>query len=97
MKKHELVNAVWDELDYPRPSKRFVEASIDSMFTHIAKGLKPGRRLSDRKFSYRGFGALRVVKRPARRGTNPRTHEPLDIPAKLTVVFKPSRSFFYRY
>jgi DNA-binding protein HU-beta len=37
-----------------------------------------------------GFGSFTVVKRAARMGINPRTKEPLHIPARKVVRFKPS-------
>lgn len=39
-----------------------------------------------------GFGTLEVVKRRARRGRNPATGEKIELPAKHTLVFRPSRA-----
>lgn len=39
----------------------------------------------------RGFGTFKIKKRAARRARNPRTGEPVDIPAKYVPAFKPSR------
>lgn len=36
-----------------------------------------------------GFGSFKVKQRKARRLTNPRTHEPMNVPAKNVVVFEP--------
>lgn len=38
-----------------------------------------------------GFGTFQVVKRAARNGRNPRTGEPLKIPAKKVVKFTPGK------
>lgn len=38
-----------------------------------------------------GFGTFQVVKRAARSGRNPRTGEPLKIPAKKVVKFTPGK------
>jgi DNA-binding protein HU-beta len=38
-----------------------------------------------------GFGTFQVVKRAARSGRNPRTGEPLKIPAKKVVKFAPGK------
>lgn len=37
-----------------------------------------------------GFGSWHVAERPARIGHNPKTLQPLNIPAQKTPVFKPS-------
>ncbi len=39
----------------------------------------------------RGFGTFKIKKRAARRARNPRTGEPVDIPAKYVPAFKASR------
>lgn len=39
-----------------------------------------------------GFGAFTVKQRAARTGRNPRTGEPLEIPASRTVAFKPAKA-----
>lgn len=36
-----------------------------------------------------GFGRLSIKERAARKGHNPKTGEPIDIPAKSVVAFKP--------
>lgn len=38
-----------------------------------------------------GFGTFQVVKRASRSGRNPRTGEPLKIPAKKVVKFSPGK------
>jgi len=38
-----------------------------------------------------GFGKFMLRERKARKGVNPKTREPIDIPAKKTVVFKPGK------
>jgi DNA-binding protein HU-beta len=42
---------------------------------------------------YSGLGTFSLVKRAARQGRNPKTGEPLPIPAKMFVKFKPHSSF----
>ena len=39
----------------------------------------------------RGFGTFKVRHRKARTGRNPRTGEPVEVPARDVPVFKPSR------
>ncbi len=40
------------------------------------------------KIELRGFGSFRVRERGARRGRNPKTGEPVNIPAKRVPYFK---------
>jgi len=48
--------------------------------------------LSDRgRIEIRGFGSFTVHDRPARRGRNPKTGAPVDIPRKFVPHFKPGK------
>jgi DNA-binding protein HU-beta len=42
---------------------------------------------------YSGLGTFSLVKRAARQGRNPRSGEPITIPAKMFVKFKPHSNF----
>jgi len=42
---------------------------------------------------YSGLGTFSLVKREARQGRNPRSGEPISIPAKMFVKFKPHSNF----
>ena len=52
-----------------------------------------GAITKDGRFSYPGFGTFTVKNRKARDGRNPRTGEPIQIPASKTVAFKPAPAF----
>lgn len=53
-----------------------------------------GEELRERSSFYLyGFGTFRIVERKARRGRNPRTGEPLEIPARKGLRWSASRSF----
>ena len=39
----------------------------------------------------RNFGVFEVKRRKPRKARNPRTGEPVDVPARLAVTFKPGR------
>ena len=41
----------------------------------------------------RGFGTFKIVKRKARIARNPRTNEPMPLPSRLAVKFKPGENF----
>ena len=40
-----------------------------------------------------GFGTFKIVDRAERKARNPRTGEEVTVPAKKTLVFKPSKAF----
>ncbi|MBQ7456939.1 MAG: HU family DNA-binding protein [Desulfovibrio sp.] len=39
-----------------------------------------------------GFGTFKVIERAERKGHNPKTHEPITIPAKRVAKFIPAKS-----
>jgi DNA-binding protein HU-beta len=49
--------------------------------------------LSNRdKVTFVGFGTFYVTERPARKGRNPKTGEPIKIPASKVPKFKPGKA-----
>lgn len=87
MTKSELISAVHNaatEQDIEITKKATGEL-IDIVFDQVAEAIK-----SESRFSYPGFGTFTVKHRKAREGRNPRTKEPITIPASNTVNFKPS-------
>ncbi len=67
-------------------TKKATGELIDIVFEQVAEAVKEGR------FSYPNFGTFTVKQRKAREGRNPRTKEPIQIPASKTVNFKPAPS-----
>ena len=61
------------------------QTAIDILLTEIAEALARGE-----KVTIRGFGTFSTTQRAARVGRNPRTGEPVDIPASRSVSFKAS-------
>ena len=59
------------------------QAAIDILLTEIAEALVRGETVT-----IRGFGTFSTTQRV---GRNPRTGEPVDIPASRSVSFKASR------
>ncbi len=59
---------------------------VDEVFKNIIQALNRGE-----KIELRGFGSFRVRQRDARRGRNPKTGAPVDIPAKRVPYFKPGK------
>ncbi len=55
------------------------------------------RRLAKReKVLVSNFGSFRVISARARRGRNPATGEPIEIPSRDSLVFRPAPAFIDR-
>ncbi len=83
MTKADLVEIVAGNTDM---TKKDVEQLVEIIFGSIADSLNRGE-----KIELRGFGSFRVRERNARKGRNPRTGEPVQIPAKRVAYFKPGK------
>lgn len=59
---------------------------IQEFLDEIVSELRKGNRIE-----LRDFGVFEVRERPARTAQNPRTLEPVQVPAKRSVRFKPGR------
>ena len=64
-------------------SKKDSEKAVAAVFASITESLQRGEKLS-----LVGFGTFEVKERAARPGVNPRTKEPITIPASKSPVFK---------
>lgn len=82
MNKAELVEEV-QKLLGDGASKAATERAIDAVLAAVKRGLR-----RDKEVSLVGFGTFAAVVRPARRGFNPHTKQPMKIPAMRTVRFK---------
>lgn len=67
-------------------TKKDAERLVEIVFESIIETLNHGE-----KIELRGFGSFRVRERGARRGRNPKTGAPVDIPAKRVPYFKPGK------
>lgn len=83
MTKADLVEIVAKEADM---TKKDVEQLVEIIFDSIVSTLNNGE-----KIELRGFGSFRVRERNARKGRNPKTGEPVEIPAKRVAYFKPGK------
>lgn len=63
------------------------EAAVESVLDGIMKEAAGG------SFSVVGFGSFKVTEKPARTGRNPRTGEPIAIPAKKAIKFTAGKKF----
>lgn len=80
MNKQDLIAYVAKQADL---SKSKAAEAVDAVFEGIKKTLKSG---GDARFV--GFGTFSVAKRAATTGRNPRTGEPIKIPASKQPKFK---------
>lgn len=65
---------------------RDVELAVKSILEHMAQTLASGERIE-----IRGFGSFSLHYRPARVGRNPKSGEPVSLPAKFVPHFKPGK------
>jgi len=81
MNKANLINAMAEESGL---TKADTKKALDAFISTVTKALERGD-----KVSLVGFGSFSVVQRNERRGINPATKKPIQIPAKKVARFKP--------
>ncbi len=84
MNKAELIDAVAENADI---SKAVAARAVDTVLESITATLKNGEQVA-----LIGFGTFSVKDRAARTGRNPRTGEPLEIPAAKVPSFKAGKA-----
>ncbi len=89
MKRLDIVQRVLQKSNRSDYNAKFVGQVFDVFLEEISSSLENGE---DVKIS--GFGSFIVRKIKDRPGRNPKTGEPVQIPAHHTVLFHPSRAFF---
>jgi DNA-binding protein HU-beta len=82
MNKKDMVTMVKDGMGVTRKE---AEIAVGSVMDAIVAGL-----VADGKVSLVGFGTFSVAERAARVCRNPKTGEPINVPAKNAPKFKPS-------
>jgi hypothetical protein len=80
--KADLAAAVHEALQV---TKRDAALVVDVVFDAMTKALAEGR---DMKIA--GFGAFTLRRQPPRKGRNPKTGTPVEIPARTTVLYRSS-------
>ena len=84
MTKAELISAVAEKSNLTKKdSDKAVSAVIDAITEALVAG---------DKVSLVGFGTFEVKNRAARKGINPRTKEPMPIPASKLPAFKAGKA-----
>lgn len=84
MNKSEVVEAIASKTGL---SKKDSEAAVQALIDTITGALQKGDQVA-----FTGFGTFKVTKRAARKGINPLTKKPLDIPACNSPKFKAGKS-----
>ncbi len=84
MNKAELIDAVAEGADI---SKAAATRAVDTMIEQVTNTLKKGDQVT-----LVGFGTFSVKARAARTGRNPRTGEPINIPASNNPSFKAGKA-----
>ncbi|HOG06226.1 MAG: HU family DNA-binding protein [Paludibacter sp.] len=80
MNKAELINAIAAEAGLSKvDAKKALDATVKAITGALAAG---------DKVSLIGFGTFSVAERSARQGINPKTKQPIKIPAKKVAKFK---------
>ncbi len=83
MNKADLVAQV---ATHTKMTKADAERAIEAVFVSITHALSKGHEAR-----FTGFGTFAVRKREARKGRNPRTGAPINIPASKQPVFRPGK------
>ncbi|MGY6631855.1 MAG: integration host factor subunit beta [Wenzhouxiangella sp.] len=85
MTKSELIERL--AATQPHLSQADVELAVRCILEQLSKALSEGDRIE-----IRGFGSFSLHYRPARMGRNPKTGEPVALPAKHVPHFKPGKA-----
>lgn len=84
MNKSELINAIAEKSGLSKiDSKKALDATLEAISEEVK---------ADGKVVLVGFGTFSLTERSARKGINPRTKTPIDIPAKKSMKFKAGSS-----
>ena len=85
MTKADLIEQVHQAIG-PGVTKKDCAAVVNAFLNAIKGAVIDGRHIE-----IRGFGTFKVRERRTRMARNPRTGEPVRVPARRVPVFKPSR------
>ena len=84
MTKSELIERLtWQQTHLPHKD---VELAVRLIIEEISDAL-----MREQRVEIRGFGSFSLHYRPARVGRNPKTGDPVSIPAKYVPHFKPGK------
>lgn len=80
MSKQDLVNFIAEETGL---TKADATRALDAMMKGVTEGLK-----KEGKVTLTGFVTFTAKKKPAKTGRNPKTGEPVKIPARVAATIK---------
>ncbi|AIL32913.1 integration host factor subunit beta [Basilea psittacipulmonis] len=89
MTKSELIEAL--SLQFPQFPARDSELAVRVLLDEMINTLADGGRIE-----VRGFGSFALTHREARMGRNPKSGEPVEVPAKWVPHFKPGKELRQR-
>jgi DNA-binding protein HU-beta len=81
--KSELIKLIAQDSGLPKAETELI---LEATIGRITEALIKGDRIQ-----LHGFGTFQAKKRAPRKGRNPATGEPIDIPEKTVPVFKPGK------
>lgn len=84
MNKADIISKVHEELG---GTKADAERAVETMLNCVVDSLKSGQQVS-----IAGFGIFEAKMRNARTARNPRTGEPIEVPAMRVAKFKPAKA-----
>jgi DNA-binding protein HU-beta len=84
MTKADLIDSIANALDLPKGQ---AERLVNAVFDDVVSALRRGE-----KVNIAGFGSFNVSERKARTGRNPKTGDPIDIPASKSAKFKAGKA-----
>ncbi len=85
MTKADLVEQVADAIG-PGITKKDCALVVDGLLNAIKNALSEHENIE-----IRGFGTFKVRRRKSRMARNPRTGDPVEVPARVVPIFKPSK------
>lgn len=85
MTKADLVEQVAEAIG-PGVTKKDCALVVDAFLNAVKRAIANGENIE-----IRGFGTFKIRKRKSRMARNPRTGEPVKVPARFVPVFKPSK------
>ena len=78
MNKTEFINAVAEKSGLSKvDAKKAVEAFVETVSSELKEG---------GKVALLGFGSFSVAEKSARKGVNPKTKQPIEIPARTSLM-----------
>ena len=81
--KKELIDRIAEQTDQKRSDvKKTLQSFLDEVIVELGRG---------NRLEFRDFGVFEIRERKARTAQNPKTLEPVQVPAKKSVKFKVGR------